>query len=498
MRKTLPPPSSNGGSNALLDTGLPNPFPTPPPLLSGVTSTDPLLNYAPAAGDPPPSSAPCPSGTPPSCVLTVQYNNARQDGNLAENVLTVANVSAGSTSKSVFMVDQSGLRNPVGSNPPFPTNPVYAQPLYVAGLTIGTGTYNVLYIAALNGEVYGYSANHASVATSTCAGGAGTSGCLWFRDETNTSGMRGLKHNCDTTSGYGHSVVGSAIPNFLDFAGTISTPVIDPKGAAAAIYVTNLCIKPDGTEHWYLNALDLKTGADLGSPAEITYSTIVSSPNGPQQAFFPANQLQRPGLLLDTSSNCSSPPCRSVIASFGPSVAETTVQYQGWMFAYNGNSPSTLKTQTPDPYTTECYYPAETSTPPNPVPCNAVGASEFPTSADRAAASGCSRADRRRILSAKCSPSPETAASITAQQVPVPTSVFLPATTWQDTRPSARRRSKSRWPAYGTMAVRGRCRFGPTTSLFHTLSPATLPAIPTRATARTPAARPLHARTSRR
>jgi hypothetical protein len=243
--------------------------------------------------------------------------------------------------------DPTALPMPAGTNPPFPSNPVYAQPLYVAGLTIGTGTYNVLYIAALNGEVYAYKADRASSgATSTCdSGGAGTSGCIWVRDETNVSGMQGLKHDCDVLPNYGSSVDGIAIPNYLQFAGVISTPVIEPKGADAALYVTNLCVDPSGNAHWYLNALNIKTGANLGTPTEIVFSAIGT--NGPQQAFFPASQFQRGGLLLVSSSNtsvCSSPPCRSVIASFGTAVNETTTQYQGWMFAYNGNGPSTLDT----------------------------------------------------------------------------------------------------------------------------------------------------------
>jgi len=351
----------------LLNTGLPNPYPTPPPLLHGVTSTDPLLGYAPAIGDPPASSSPCvdppPTGTPP-CILTVQYNNARQDANLYENLLTVSLVSGASPAKSQFLVDASALP------PGYTINPVYAQPLYEAGLTIGSQTYNVLYVAALNGEVYAYNADYTS-ANATCHNGAGQSGCIWSRDEINTA-QKGLKHNCDTSQGFGKSVA-APLP-FLDFAGVISTPVIVAKGSAAAMWVTNFCEKPDGTQHWYLNALNISTGGTL-SYTEITYSTnqIQPSPNGPQQPFNPAAQLQRSGLLLaysDSQTYCTSPPCRSVIATFATSVNENMTQYQGWFFDFDGSSPSGLATQTPNSYTTQCYYsnPAETNN--VPVPCN--------------------------------------------------------------------------------------------------------------------------------
>jgi hypothetical protein len=48
------------------------------------------------------------------------------------------------------------------------------------------------------------------------------------------------------------------------------------------------------------------------------------------------------------------------------------------MFAYNANSPSTLHTQTPDPYTTQCYYSNPPETANRPVPCNLLGDSEPP------------------------------------------------------------------------------------------------------------------------
>ena len=277
----------------------------------------------------------------------------------------MAGVTGASPSTSVFLVDSTHLPMPITGNPPFPSNPIYAQPLYEAGLDVLGTTYNVLYIATLNGEVYAYDADNAAVsATSSCPGRS--SGCIWFRDENNVAGMNGLKHNCDTGTGFGESVV-SGLPNFLNFAGTISTPVIQPKGSAAAIYVTNLCQRPDFSEHWYITALSLTTGANLGTPVEIAYTATVPNGDGPQQVFTPAHQLQRSGLLSISSSSCTSPPCRSVIASFGTAVNETAVQYQGWMFTYDSNSPATLPAQA-NPYTTQCYYPAETIN--KPVPCS--------------------------------------------------------------------------------------------------------------------------------
>jgi hypothetical protein len=290
----------------MLSSGVPNIYyPTPPPLLTGASNSDPALN--------PPASSLCANSTP-ICVLTAQYDNARTDANAKENVFTNANVSS-TVRLGSFLVDTSGLPS---ATPPFTQNPTYAQPLYVPGLSIGGGTHNVVFIVTLNGEVYAYDADNISTPTK-----------YWYRDETNVTGMKGLKHNCDGTSGPGSSVPkngsGSKQVGYLDFAGVISTPVIDAAPVSPnplALYVVNLCQDAvTSNQHWYVDALNLTTGATLTSPPlEITYNAmdVSNNPYGPQQPFFADSQLQRPGLLLTYSTTTNQRSVNRGIRNFSP------------------------------------------------------------------------------------------------------------------------------------------------------------------------------------
>jgi hypothetical protein len=291
-------------------------------------------------------------------VLTAQNNNARQDVSLGENVFKTSNLGTFGAHKAQFPVDTSGV--PTGT-----FNPVYSQPLYVSNLTIGATAHDVLFVVSLNGEVYAYDADNITTPTK-----------LWYRDETNTaSGMKGLMHNCDSISGGGSSVI-NPLP-FLTFAGVVSTPVIDYKNGI--LYVANLCQQPGSppTPLWWLNAISLTTGANYASPLDMSYSLsqVSANPYGPQQAFFPSAELQRPSLLLVSGTTCQT--CttayQSVIVGFGTSTSETSSKYQGWAFGYDANpSDATYLTLNYNqngggysanalPYITQCEYPPETS-----------------------------------------------------------------------------------------------------------------------------------------
>lgn len=255
----------------------------------------------------------------------------------------------------------------------FTNNPVYAQPLYVSGLpSIGNppATHNVVFVTTLNGEVYAFDADNTATPTK-----------LWYRDETNTVSMQGLKHNCDVPSFPGQSLSGP-LP-YLDFAGVVSTPVVelDPTtGNPYAIYVANLCQKTsDNSEHWWLNALNLQTGATLGT-VEIAYTSaqVAANPYGPQQPFFPRNQLQRPSLLLVHGTTSAGVAARTVVAAFGTMTNEMTKQYQGWIFPYDTTTPSSPVPQgNTSPYITQCYFPSETAAGGTP-PCSCKDGTDAP------------------------------------------------------------------------------------------------------------------------
>ena len=296
-------------------------------------------------------------------------------------MFTTSNVAStfGAT-KAQFLVDASALPT---YSPPFVNNPVYTQPLYATNVTVASGTFNALFLAALNGEVCAYNADNTSSPTK-----------LWYRDETNTAtGMQGLKHNCDVT-GFPGTSFAYPLP-FLQFAGVVSTPVIELNASGAELlYIVNLCERTsDGSEHWYLNALNIHTGANYASPAEIAYSSsqVSANPYGPHQQFFAPAQLQRASLLA-VSGTVGGTVYKSLIAGFGTSTYEggpNAMNYQGWTFAYDANpSDSTFLTLNYNansggyvayalPSITQCEYPPETVGTPY---CNYDGTGNPPSS----------------------------------------------------------------------------------------------------------------------
>ena len=91
-------------------------------------------------------------------VLTNRYDGAQQGRTSSETTLTVANVNVNQFGK-LYSYPVDGA--------------VYAQPLYVRGVTIQGTPRNVLYVATMNDKVYAFDADSASPSP------------LWMTDFTN-------------------------------------------------------------------------------------------------------------------------------------------------------------------------------------------------------------------------------------------------------------------------------------------------------------------------
>ncbi len=254
------------------------------------------------------------------CVLTSQYDNARDAWNYNETTLTPSNVSGLSVASfSPLAVDTNDLPSTA------PSNPIYAQPLYVAGIQTSlsncTPTCNMLLAATLNGTVFAFNTSNGSTVWSR-RGKTGTAGtnALWYDD-------------CKAESGPGPG--GTALP----FVGIVATPVIDYTLSTPTMFLTSMCQDQFQNQHWYLHGLSLQTGADISSsPVEITGS--VSGSNNADDLtdgeipFEPQRQHQRAG-LLEAPVPAISGVSPLIYIAFGVGIAETTTAYHGWVFGYN-------------------------------------------------------------------------------------------------------------------------------------------------------------------
>ncbi len=231
-------------------------------------------------------------------VLTQHNDNARTGQNLNETTLNTSNVNQ-STFGKLFWRTVDGF--------------IYAQPLYVPGLTIQGATHNVVYVATQHNSVYAFDADDPNAPAP-----------LW---QVNLGTPVPMQDICIIT--------GDTNPGdcpYYDISpeiGITSTPVIDP--VAGIIYVVNRTKNTsNSTYHDYLHALDLTTGAEqLGGPVEITgqvSGTGTGSQNG-IVTFDPTYHHQRPSLLLANGV---------LYLAFG-SVGDIGT-WHGWVMSYNATT----------------------------------------------------------------------------------------------------------------------------------------------------------------
>ncbi len=211
-------------------------------------------------------------------VFTNHNDNARTGQNLKEYALTPTTVSAATFGK-LFSCPLDG--------PGY----VYAEPLYVANLTMNDGKkHNVVFVVTESDWVYAYDADSTSCQQ------------LWKKS------MLGAGETTVPPADTGE------IKDLIPEIGITSTPVIDVN--AGIIYVCAKSKNPSAVYFHRLHALSLASGAEPVTAAEIT------APN-----FVPLNHLQRPALLLSNGT---------VYVGFGSHGDHNT--YQGWMMGYDATT----------------------------------------------------------------------------------------------------------------------------------------------------------------
>jgi len=240
-------------------------------------------------------------------VLTQHNNNTRSGWNDSETVLNHSNVNVGQFG-ALFTLNVD--------------DEVYAQPLVVGDVPVGSQPRNVVYIATANNTVYAFD---------------GDDGRLYWQRNFTYSGMRPPRAT-DMTG-----ACGGFYNNFTGNIGIVGTPVID--ATRQVIYFVTRSVPTDGVSYRQdLHALNIVNGAEAsGSPQKLS-ATVVGNGDGSvgnAVSFNPQKANQRQGLTLTNgmvyvsfSSHCD----------WGP--------YHGWILGYDATTlqPRVAYNDTPNGY----------------------------------------------------------------------------------------------------------------------------------------------------
>src|SRR5262249_3617015 len=220
--------------------------------------------------------------------VTTHHNDTSRTGqNLIETILNTSNVNVNTFGKR-FSRTVSGQ--------------IYAQPLYVPGLSVGGTTRNVIFVATQNDNVYAFDADDPAA-----------SAPLWEMNLGTPVPSIDVNPTC---------------ADITPSVGITSTPVIDT--ATNTIYVVAKTKNTDNSYHFQIHALDLITGLEkFSGPTEITAQVTGAGVHsvGGIVGLDPLQQFQRPGLLLLNGV---------VYVAFG-SACETP-PWHGWVLGYSAST----------------------------------------------------------------------------------------------------------------------------------------------------------------
>jgi len=226
--------------------------------------------------------------------VTTYHNNLSRDGvNSKEYALTTSTVNA-STFGKLFSC-------PVDAA-------IYAQPLWLANVSISGGTHNVVFVATQHDTVYAFDADADPCVT------------FWSKQ---------LVPKGETWLSY----LDVATEDIKPDIGIVGTPVIDP--ATNTIYLVTktenagTACTPSANCHVRLHALDVTDGSETANgPFEFTSAITVPGSgeggNGKTVPFYPLHQNQRAGLALVNGT---------VYVCFGSHADHRP--YHGWVLGFS-------------------------------------------------------------------------------------------------------------------------------------------------------------------
>jgi hypothetical protein len=201
-------------------------------------------------------------------VYTYHNDLTRAGVNAQEYALTAGTVNANSFGK-LFSCTVDGA--------------VYAQPLWVANLTVAGARHNVVFVATEHDSLYAFDADAAP--------------CQQLWKVSLIDGSHGGSSTETTVpSGAVGNLVGQGYGDISPEVGVTGTPVIDP--ATNILYVVSKSVDASKTIFYQrLHAIDLATGSEkAGSPVNIAATYPISS--GGTVNFSARQENQRAGLAL--------------------------------------------------------------------------------------------------------------------------------------------------------------------------------------------------------
>ncbi len=240
-------------------------------------------------------------------VYTYHDDPARDGANTTEYALTPANVNTMSFGK-LFSCTVDGA--------------IYAQPLWVAGVTVNGAKHNIVIVATEHDSLFAFDAD-----TSPCSQ-------LWTVSliDSNHGGTSGEVPVSDTP---GDALVGAGYGDVSPEIGVTGTPVIDP--STGILYVVSKSVSSTAGLTFYqrLHAIDITSGAEKsGSPLAIQATFPGTGDGGTTDSFNEQQENQRPGLALVNGT---------VYVAW--SSHEDAKPYYGWIIGYQYNGSSLVQTQ---------------------------------------------------------------------------------------------------------------------------------------------------------